>query len=82
MRDSFQVPPYLSPVGAAVVGDAAVDVEDVVVTGLVADVVADVVVVAGFDEVSGVLLQATSIMLITRIIPNRINNVFFIQSSA
>jgi len=52
-------------VGAAVVGGF-----DVVVTGAVVLVV-----------VEGVLLQATSIMLITRIRPNRTKRVFFIFPS-
>jgi hypothetical protein len=51
----------------------------VVVAGLV--VVAVVVVGFEVEVVVGVLLQATSIRLITKIKPNMINKVFFIRYS-
>jgi hypothetical protein len=72
---SLQIPPYWSPVGAAVVVGA-------VVAGLV--VVAGAVVV-GFAVVvvaEGVVdLQAPRNRLITRIKPTRISNDFFMHTS-
>jgi len=66
------------------VGAVAVVVVGAVEVGAVVDVGGFDVVVVGavvVVEAVGVLLQATSNMLITRIKPNRINSVFFIHSS-
>jgi hypothetical protein len=70
------VPPYLSPVDAAVVVVGLA----VVGAGVVGLVVVAAVVVAGL-VVEGVLSQATSIKLIAKIRAREITSVFFIYYS-
>jgi len=74
------VPPYLSPVGAVVVGAVVVVVVGFVV--VVGDVVVEVVGFVVVVLVEGVDLHALSSMLITRTKPTMINRVLFIISSS